>query len=259
VPRDSLLKCQWKTSKIGSNSSTFLANFERILYLPGTVTSFRPIPRPRRRRHATNWPHFWVKPEPIGANKLKMAAKKIVPRRPSRLFRGSEIQAALYHVSVRHSWVHRFPHKRQIKIYGAELTNPTSQEFLLQIASVLQYWLSSEMPISIANVRFAPLDPSKCQKFYKSILKIRADQSDPILGWLRQWNWGWLWHRGFEDASTYLWPFRIISNWPEIKGSKLDLFVKNSEIILIQLLNFFDMVGTLCYQCTLDQPGSNVT
>ncbi len=88
-----------------------------------------------------------------------MAARKIVPRRPRALFRGSEIQAALYHVSIGHSSVPRFPHKRQIKMYGAELTKPTSQEFLLQIASVWQYWLSFERPISIANVRFAPLDP----------------------------------------------------------------------------------------------------
>jgi hypothetical protein len=49
-------------------------------------------------------------------------------------------------------------------MYGAELTNPISQEFLLQIAAVGQYGASLEMPRAIAKVRFAPLEPDGVRK-----------------------------------------------------------------------------------------------
>lgn len=62
----------------------------------GTVTSFRPIPMPKSTRQATSWPQVCVTAIPKGATKLKMAAMKIVPRRPSQSLKGSEIQAVLY-------------------------------------------------------------------------------------------------------------------------------------------------------------------
>ena len=49
-------------------------------------------------------------------------------------------------------------------MYGAELTNPISQEFRLQIASFGQYGGSLEMPRAMAKVRFAPLEPDEVRK-----------------------------------------------------------------------------------------------
>jgi len=49
-------------------------------------------------------------------------------------------------------------------MYGAELTNPISQEFRLQIASFGQYGGSLEMPRAIAKVRFAPLEPDEVRQ-----------------------------------------------------------------------------------------------
>ena len=61
----------------------------------GTVTSFRPIPMPSSTRHAASWPQCCVVAEPMGAKRLKMAARKIVPRRPRRWLMGSDSQQAL--------------------------------------------------------------------------------------------------------------------------------------------------------------------
>jgi hypothetical protein len=52
-------------------------------------------------------------------------------------------------------------------MYGAELTNPMIQEFLLQIAAVVQApspVVSLEMPMAMAKVRFAPLEPDEVRK-----------------------------------------------------------------------------------------------
>jgi hypothetical protein len=81
----------------------------------GTVTSFKPIlkalsavvppilnetyPMPSKIRQATSWPQCWVQADPIGASNEKMAPKKIVPRRPSQWFRGSDIHPALRNFS----------------------------------------------------------------------------------------------------------------------------------------------------------------
>jgi hypothetical protein len=62
----------------------------------GTVTSLRPIPSPSKILHATSCPQCWVHAEPIGASRLKIAPRKMVPLRPRRLLMGSEIHAALF-------------------------------------------------------------------------------------------------------------------------------------------------------------------
>lgn len=72
----------------------------------GTVTSLRPIPMPSRILHATSWPQCWVHAEPMGASRLKIAPRKIVPLRPRILLIGSEIHPALFSqcVSISCSW-----------------------------------------------------------------------------------------------------------------------------------------------------------
>jgi hypothetical protein len=55
-------------------------------------------------------------------------------------------------------------YNKHIQMYGAELTNPINQEFLLQIASFGQYGVSLEMPRAMAKVRFAPLEPNEVRK-----------------------------------------------------------------------------------------------
>jgi hypothetical protein len=49
-------------------------------------------------------------------------------------------------------------------MYGAELTNPINQEFLLQIVAFGQCGGSLEMPRAMAKVRFAPLEPDEVRK-----------------------------------------------------------------------------------------------
>lgn len=61
----------------------------------GTVTSLRPMPMPSKSLHATSWPQVWLTAMPKGESRLKMAPRKIVPRLPIRLFRGSDSQPAL--------------------------------------------------------------------------------------------------------------------------------------------------------------------
>lgn len=61
----------------------------------GTVTSLRPMPRPRSILQAASWPHVCERPIPKGARREKMAAMKMTPRRPSKLFRGSDSHPAL--------------------------------------------------------------------------------------------------------------------------------------------------------------------
>lgn len=62
-----------------------------------------------------------------------MAAMKIVPRRPTAWLMGSDIHAALRHyvnlLFVRDKY--KVTYNRAMAMYGDELTNPTSQEFLL--------------------------------------------------------------------------------------------------------------------------------
>lgn len=62
----------------------------------GTVTSFRPIPMPSSIRQATSWPQVCVTAMPKGAMSEKMAAMKMVLRRPRNSLKGSDIHAVLY-------------------------------------------------------------------------------------------------------------------------------------------------------------------
>lgn len=65
----------------------------------GTVTSLRPIPTPKSTRQTASWPQVWEQAMPIGARREKIAAMKIVWRRPRMLLMGSEIHAVLQIVS----------------------------------------------------------------------------------------------------------------------------------------------------------------
>ena len=62
----------------------------------GTVTSFRPIPIPSRMRVTMSSFQFWVTAMPIGESRENTAPMKMVLRRPSRWFRGSQIHPALW-------------------------------------------------------------------------------------------------------------------------------------------------------------------
>ena len=66
----------------------------------GTVTSLSPMPIPRRIRQPISSSQLWVNAWPMGASKEKIAAMKMTCRRPSRWFRGSQIQPALIDIST---------------------------------------------------------------------------------------------------------------------------------------------------------------
>jgi hypothetical protein len=90
----------------------------------GTVTSLRPIPIPSRIRVATSSPQCCVTAMPKGEMREKIAPMKMVPRRPTQLFRGSEIHPALSR-SVRDQQRRQKTYKNAIAMYGHELTKPT--------------------------------------------------------------------------------------------------------------------------------------
>jgi hypothetical protein len=84
----------------------------------------------------------------MGARTEKIAARKMVPRRPIKSLMGSEIQAV----------------KRAIAMYGQELTKPTIQLFLRHIAVFAA--LASQrdagpsgIPNCCAKVKLAPFEP----------------------------------------------------------------------------------------------------
>jgi hypothetical protein len=54
------------------------------------------MPTPRIRRQMSNVCHEWVNPEAIGVAMRIRAVMKMVPRRPNKLFRGSESQQPLW-------------------------------------------------------------------------------------------------------------------------------------------------------------------
>ena len=62
----------------------------------GIVDALLPIPTPSRRRHTNSCGQFWVKAEPSTAAKQKKAETKIVPRRPTRKFKGCDSQQPLF-------------------------------------------------------------------------------------------------------------------------------------------------------------------
>ena len=94
-----------------------------------------------------------------------MAAKKIVPLRPKKLFIGSESQPALQRLYVRAHPCERgrikkyVTHNKQIAIYGQELTNPMSQEFDAQVPAAVHADPESGMPNAVGNERLAPFEP----------------------------------------------------------------------------------------------------
>ena len=61
----------------------------------GMVDPFAPIPIPNKRRVTNSSSHVRVKAPPMTGKKQKIAEKKIVPRRPNQLFKGSESQHPL--------------------------------------------------------------------------------------------------------------------------------------------------------------------
>jgi hypothetical protein len=58
----------------------------------GMVDAFIPIPRPRSKRVMKSCGQVWAQAPPIGERTQKMADKKMAPRRPRKLFSGSEHQ-----------------------------------------------------------------------------------------------------------------------------------------------------------------------
>lgn len=95
----------------------------------GTVTSFNPMPTPRSTRQIANSHQSCVVADPRGARTEKIAATKIVPLRPMKLLKGSEIHAVLQR-RVRETidgLLHSTEtYKKAMAIYGHELTNPIS-------------------------------------------------------------------------------------------------------------------------------------
>lgn len=67
----------------------------------GTVEAFAPIPIPNKSRQTNSCCQFLVMADPIADIKQNIAAKKIVPRRPRRAFKGSESQQPLVRISER--------------------------------------------------------------------------------------------------------------------------------------------------------------
>jgi hypothetical protein len=63
----------------------------------GTVEALGPIPNPRRNRQMKSWYQFWVVADPMTDNVQKMPQKKMVPRRPKMLFKGSVSQHPTSH------------------------------------------------------------------------------------------------------------------------------------------------------------------
>jgi hypothetical protein len=160
----------------------------------GTVTSFNPMPMPSRIRQATSWPHFCVAAEPMGANKLKMAARKMVPLRPMRWFIGSDNHPALYDCinSCYGSGQNFMTYNSAMEIYGVELINPIIHEFLSQVPSRLQFAQvpsATHLNLSVSGIpkasgkeRLAPLEPMSGE--LDSNTSTGAPwtyQSDPIL------------------------------------------------------------------------------
>jgi hypothetical protein len=94
---------------------------------------------------------------PKGAQRLKIAARKMVPLRARILLRGSEIQAALLKLALDGKF-ERYSYKTAMVIYGEELMKPMIHAFLLQMASVGQLGAVLEMPSASAKVKLAPLE-----------------------------------------------------------------------------------------------------
>lgn len=121
----------------------------------GTVTSLRPIPIPSKIRQATNWPQCCVHADPMGARTLKTAPTRIVPFRPSKLFRGSEIHPALrfprISTETRPQQV-RFhcTHKKAMAMYGQELMNPKI------------HWLRSALTLTVPSGNVGLLSIPNC-------------------------------------------------------------------------------------------------
>lgn len=124
------------------------------------VEALIPIPAPRRRRQASSCCQFCVNAEPRTEPKEKIAETKIVPRRPTRLFRGSETQHPLDTAVSPHPTFPKkggsdqveegFTYNKKMAKVGAELTSPRihlSSEELLAI------------PNSLGKDKLAPLLP----------------------------------------------------------------------------------------------------
>src|SRR5271156_1762320 len=100
----------------------------------------------------------------MGARKLNMAARKMVPLRPSALLTGSEIHPALKcdgQLWFR-SWGknRQVTYKKAMAIYGQELMNPTIQVFLSHVPAASQGPPDvSGMPKKSGKERLAPLEP----------------------------------------------------------------------------------------------------
>jgi hypothetical protein len=109
----------------------------------GTVDDFGPMPKPRTKRAMKRCCHELVKPCHRHAKAAIAQVRKIVPRRPRRLLRGSVHQHAMQELYQRSLQGSDYQHR-----YGAEFTRPNSHV----LCSVC-----SAMPKSEGKNRFAPL------------------------------------------------------------------------------------------------------
>ena len=127
----------------------------------GTVTSFRPIPIPKRIRQAKICGQDCETAWPRGASKLNMAPRKIAPRLPIHSLTGSDNQQALQKSALLFNLIvaSKRAYNNAIAIYGAELMAPMIQEFVLQVPSLSHSAPVSAIPKACGKDRFAPLDP----------------------------------------------------------------------------------------------------
>jgi hypothetical protein len=125
------------------------------------VTSLRPIPTPRSTRQAASSPHFCDKPIPKDASREKIAAIKIVPRRPQSSLTGSFALSTMpKNVGVLCPTYQKSKHKNTaIAIEGHALINPIIHPFLSQSPFASHSGPLSGIPIACPKVRFAPLLP----------------------------------------------------------------------------------------------------
>lgn len=92
------------------------------------------MPTPSKILHARSCCQLWQKALPITGHRQKLAAKKMLPRRPMTLLMGSDIQQP----------------KIAVPMYGPEFTKP--------IMTLSRIWWPS-MPKAFGKKRFAPFEP----------------------------------------------------------------------------------------------------
>lgn len=105
----------------------------------GMVDAFNPMPTPRSNRVTNSCSQVWLTAEPMTEKQQKMADMKMTGLRPSQLFNGSDSQQL----------------KRDVAMYGAELTTPT----IHWLRDAFGESAESGMPNSTGKARLAPLDP----------------------------------------------------------------------------------------------------